>query len=148
LNALELHAYLHGHIPLVRAMAVEVHSIGPEGVVLGAPLAPNTNHHETVFGGSASALAILAAWSCLHLRLAESTAPRAQLVIQRNTMEYLKPVSDAFTARASLLEGEDWARFMKMLERKSRARISVLSVLESGGAVAGRLVGEFVALLA
>ena len=64
-----LRQYLYDHIPLSQAMQVEVLSAQPEGVVLGAPLPPNINHQETIFGGSASAVAILAAWSLLHVRL-------------------------------------------------------------------------------
>ena len=65
----QLERYLHEHIPLSKAMGVSVLSVGEEAVTLRAPLAPNINHRETVFGGSASALAILAAWSLLHTRL-------------------------------------------------------------------------------
>jgi thioesterase domain-containing protein len=83
----ELEAYLHEHIPLSHAMQVAVVELGPDTVVLRAPLAPNINHRETVFGGSASAVAILAAWSLLHTRLT-SAGISARLVIQRNTMSY------------------------------------------------------------
>ena len=64
-----LQTYLHQHIPLSQAMDVTVVEASPHQVVLSAPLAPNINHRDTVFGGSASAVAILAAWSMLHLRL-------------------------------------------------------------------------------
>lgn len=59
----DLEQYLHEHIPLSRAMGVEVQEADWNGVTLRAPLAPNNNHRETVFGGSASAVAILAAWA-------------------------------------------------------------------------------------
>lgn len=141
----ELERYLHDHIPLSRAMAVGVVSVSAESVVLGAPLAPNINHRETVFGGSASALAILAAWSLLHTRLrAEGLASR--LVIQRNTMDYDYPILGDFSARSALAEPRDWALFTRMLARKGKARITVQSRLEQGGQVVGRLTGEFVAL--
>jgi thioesterase domain-containing protein len=65
----ELAQYLHEHIPLSRAMGVEVVEATWDGVSLRAPLAPNINHRETVFGGSASAVAILAAWALLYVRL-------------------------------------------------------------------------------
>ncbi|RYE53550.1 MAG: hypothetical protein EOP18_08925, partial [Rhizobiaceae bacterium] len=50
-------------------MQVRVVAASVERVTLSAPLAPNINHRATVFGGSASAVAILSAWSLLHLRL-------------------------------------------------------------------------------
>lgn len=141
----ELEAYLHAHIPLSRAMQVSVVQASPEGVILSAPLAPNINHRDTVFGGSASAIAILAAWSLLHTRMnAEGLASR--LVIQRNTMSYEEPIAGAFTATASAPDAQAWEQFLRMFKRKGKARIVVASELRFNGAVAGRLEGEFVAL--
>ena len=140
----DLAHYLHAHIPLSKAMAVSVDSVDPHGVVLRAPLAPNINHRDTVFGGSASALAILAAWSLLHTRL-RSEGISSRLVIQRNTMEYEQPIVGEFTAR-SFLEQAQWQQFTRMLARKGKARIAVSSVLEHAGQEVGRLTGEFVAL--
>jgi thioesterase domain-containing protein len=143
----ELQQYLHDHIPLSHAMQVEVIAADTDAVVLRAPLAPNINHRETVFGGSASALAILAAWSLLHTRLIAHPV-QARLVIQRNTMEYERAISSEFTARSFLPEPDQWPRFIAMLERKRRARIQVTSRLEARGETAGSFNGDFVALLA
>ena len=141
----ELEAYLHEHIPLSRAMQVSVVEAGVDGVLLRAPLAPNINHRETVFGGSASAVAILAAWSLLHLRLrAEGLASR--LVIQRNSMEYLHAITSDFSARASSATGSEWQRFVEALRRKGRARTCASARLFVDDDVAARLSGEFVAI--
>ncbi|MEO9298730.1 YiiD C-terminal domain-containing protein [Devosia alba] len=139
-----LEHYLHDHIPLSKAMAVRVVSIAEDAVVLGAPLAPNINHRDTVFGGSASAVAILAAWCLLHVRLSALGHP-SRVVIQRNSMDYLAPIAGDFTARSALAPGEDWNRFMAMLTRKGVARIKVDAVLDYAGVTAGRLTGDFVA---
>ena len=145
MQAAELERYLHEHIPLSRAMQVGVVAVGPESVLLRAPLAPNINHRETVFGGSASALAILSAWSLLQLRMmAAGLAPR--LVIQRNTMDYELPIAGAFVARSALAEPGHWTQFTHMYERKGKARIAVNAVLSFEGEVAGRFNGEFVAI--
>jgi thioesterase domain-containing protein len=141
----DLERYLHEHIPLSRAMQVSVVAVEESSVVLEAPLAPNINHRETVFGGSASALAILAAWSLLHTRLLR-VGMASRLVIQRNTMDYELPIAGTFIARSSLESPADWPQFIRMLTRKGKARISVSSVLEHAGHRAGHLVGEFVAL--
>jgi thioesterase domain-containing protein len=143
----ELERYLHEHIPLSKAMAVAVVAVDESAVVLQAPLAPNTNAGETVFGGSASALAILAAWSLLHVRLrAKGVANR--LVIRRSTMEYERPIPGAFTARAQFEDAQRWQRFTHMLARKGKARITMSAVLEHAGGIVGRLSGEFVAISA
>ncbi|MCM5682461.1 thioesterase domain-containing protein [Schlegelella sp. S2-27] len=141
----EVEHYLHEHIPLSGSMRVSVLAVAPERVVLSAPLAPNINHRETVFGGSASALAILAAWSLLHARLS-AEGVKTRLVIQRNSMEYLGPIPGAFTARASLEAPTQWPLFKRMLDRKGKARVAVTAVLEHEGDLVGRFAGEFVAL--
>ena len=146
MNASALEAYLHGHIPLSAAMQVSVDAVAADSVTLRAPLAPNINHRETVFGGSASAVAILAAWSLLHTRLlADGIA--ARLVIQSNTMDYDAPILGEFTARSALEAPDQWPRFTRTLARMGRARTHAVVALESDGKVVGRLTGEFVALI-
>jgi thioesterase domain-containing protein len=140
----ELERYIHEHIPLSRAMAVSVRSVEHDAVALLAPLAPNINHRDTVFGGSACALAILAAWSLLYVRLrAEGITGR--LVIQRNSMEYERPIVGEFTARSSLELPDHWRKFTHTLARRGRARVSVSARLEQADEVVGRFTGEFVA---
>lgn len=141
----DLQAYLHAHIPLSRAMDVAVIACSPDQVVLRAPLAPNINHRDTVFGGSASAIAILAAWALVHTRMRAEDL-RGTLVIQRNTMEYDRPLNGAFTATARAPEASEWASFTRMLRRKGRGRLVVHSTLEQDGVPACRLEGEFVAV--
>lgn len=126
-------------------MQITVESIALEGVVLSAPLAPNINHRDTLFGGSASAAAILSAWCLLHTRLA-AEGISSRLVIQRNSMSYELPVDGRFMAVSFLADEADWPRFLRMLQRKGRARITVHAELRFNGQIAGRLEGEFVAL--
>ena len=141
----ELQSYLHNHIPLSAAMQVRVDAVCDDHVLLSAPLAPNINHRDTVFGGSASALAILSAWSLLHVRLRQRGVA-ARLVIQSNRMDYLKPVAGAFSARSSLADAGQWPGFLRLLERRGKARAVVVADLLDGDSVAGRFEGEFVAL--
>ena len=145
MNAERLEQYLHDHIPLSAAMETEVVEVSEAGVALRAPLEPNINHRETVFGGSASALAILAAWSLVHLRLRE-VGITSRIVIQRSTMDHQRPIHGSFTARSRIKDSARWERFLKGLDRKGRARVVVEAVLESEGEVVGRFEGVFVAL--
>lgn len=144
MNRRDLESYLHEHIPLSKAMAVAVVEASPQRVVLTAPLAPNINHRETVFGGSASAVAILAAWSVLHVRLS-AAGLGSRLVIQRNTVDYLAPMAGTFTAVAEEPADAAWQPFARMLKRKGVARIVQASVLQCDGQSTGALQGEFVA---
>ncbi|MEY2335013.1 YiiD C-terminal domain-containing protein [Acidithiobacillus ferrianus] len=141
----ELERYLHAQIPLSKAMEVSVLEVQPQSIMLSAPLAPNINHRDTVFGGSASAVAILAAWSLLHIHLiGEGIASR--LVIQRNTMSYALPIDGTFTAVAAMPSAEEWARFLRMFKRRGKARITVASEMHFAGQVAGRFEGTFAVL--
>lgn len=141
-----LERYLHANIPISGAMQVSVCSASTESVTLSAPLEPNINHKSTVFGGSASAVAILAAWSLLHLRLVKEGL-RCEVVIQSNQMDYDRPIHGPFTATSALAAPGNWPGFLKMLMRRRRARIDVHSVLTYDDAIAARFKGSFVAFL-
>ncbi|MBS0633216.1 MAG: thioesterase domain-containing protein [Verrucomicrobia bacterium] len=142
----QLEAYLHENIPLASAMGVSVVSCDARGAVLRAPLAPNINHHATVFGGSASAVALLAGWLWLYGAL-QTAGLAAKPVIQRNTMEYLVPVTEDFEAWCAAPATEVLAKFLKTLQRHRRARITLEVELVSGGQRVGFLTGEYVAAL-
>ena len=140
-----LQKYLNERIPLSKAMGVEVIEASINCVKLSAPLSPNINHRETVFGGSASAVAILSAWSLLYLRLYNENK-NSRIVIQRNTMIYEHPITDRFTASSDAPDQADWLKFLITLKRKNRARIKVKSILHCNNEKVGQFEGDFVAL--
>jgi thioesterase domain-containing protein len=140
-----LEQYLHVHIPLSQTMQISVIEAEEERVILSAPLAPNINHTETVFGGSASAVAILAAWSIIHVRL-KSAGMASSIVIQSNIMSYERPIYGTFTARSFITQPKAWEIFMRTLLRRGRARIAVSSVLEYKDQPVGNFEGKFVAI--
>lgn len=141
-----LERYLHQQIPLSAAMGVRVKMATPEQVQLAAPLAPNVNHHETVFGGSAAALATLSAWSLLHLRLAHA-ALQARLVIQRSSMEYEQPIPGDFDAVCRFADEPAWERFRVTLVRRGRARLTLAAHLIHDSRQMATFAGDFVALV-
>jgi len=145
MNPQALEQYQHDHIPLSKAMQVSVLEAGQDGVILSAPLAPNINHTESVFGGSASAVATLAAWSLMHVRL-KSAGIASSIVIQNNTMSYERPIHGTFTARSFIKQTESWDIFMRTLSRRGRARIAVSAILDYEGQLAGNFEGNFVAI--
>ena len=141
----ELQAFLRERIPLSNSMDVCVRSISTRQVVLSAPIAPNLNHRDTVFGGSASALAILAAWSVVRVRMqAEDLAGR--IVIRRNSVSYEQPMVADFTATASAPDPVEWEKLRASLGRGRPGRIHVTAVLECQGSRTGEFLGEFVVL--
>ncbi|MEQ8818867.1 MAG: YiiD C-terminal domain-containing protein [Sumerlaeia bacterium] len=143
----EMQAYLHEHIPLSAAMAVRVREASAQRVLLEAPLAPNINHRQSVFGGSLNAVATLACWSWVRWNLECAGHAQARIVIQRNEMDFDLPALRDFSAECAHPGEEAWGRFLRVLERRRKARLAVEAAVQSGGALAGRFRGDFVALL-
>jgi thioesterase domain-containing protein len=137
--------YLHEQIPLSAAMGVRVKMATVERVQLSAPLAPNVNHNETIFGGSAAALATLAAWTLLHLRIGRAGL-RARLVIQRSSMEYQRPIPGDFDAVCRFADELAWERFRTTLVRRGRARLTLAAHLVYQAQRMAAFEGDFVAL--
>ncbi|MEJ1966311.1 MAG: YiiD C-terminal domain-containing protein [Gammaproteobacteria bacterium] len=142
---LEIEQYLHRHIPLTVAMGVRVKVATPGRVELAAPFAPNINQHETVFGGSASAIATLSAWTLVHIGLRHAKVDAAT-VIQRNAMSYDEPIQGDFTAICTLIDDTAWLRFLKTLERRGRGRITMNARLVFDERQVASFEGDFVAM--
>lgn len=126
-------------------MGVRVRAASPARVELAAPLAPNINHHDTLFGGSGAAIATLSAWTLVNLRLRHAGV-RARLVIQRNAMNYEEPIDGDFTALCEQPDEAEWQRFLTMLERRGRGRITMRARLIYQARAAASFEGDFVAL--
>lgn len=140
-----IQAYLYEQIPLSKAIAVQVIEVTNNLVILAAPQEPNINHRSTVFGGSASTLAILSAWTLVNFRL-KSEGIKTRLVIQKNTMSYDKPIIADFEAICSLPDQQVWSRFTTILQKKKKSRITISSLLQCQGLQVGEFTGVFVAL--
>ena len=141
-----LERYLHLQIPLSAAMGARVRMATPERVQLAAPLAPNVNHNETLFGGSAASLATLAAWALLHLRIARAGL-QARVVIQRSSMEYERPIPGDFEAVCRFSDELAWERFRATLVRRGRARLTLTAYLVYDGQQMAAFEGDFVGLI-
>ena len=147
MNETSLQKYLYAQIPLSRALGVRVEEVGPERMRLSAPLQPNLNHRQTAFGGSVSSLAVLAGWSWLLARLAERS-PVPAVVIQQQTVEYLKPIDDAFEAICTAPSAAAWQRFERALAARGRARLELTAEVRCRALCAATFRGLYVALSA
>lgn len=141
----DVEAYLHRHIPISHVMGVRVVTVGADGVRLAAPLRPNLNHQSTAFGGSISSLAILAAWTVAHVGLREAGHP-ATVVIQRSSVEYLKPVHGEMEAFCPIPDPATWRRFVGGVQRRGRGRVRLSAEVHSDGAIVAAFDGLYVAL--
>ena len=142
-----LETYLYDHIPLSKHLGVTVDHASVETVRLVAPLAPNLNHWKSGFGGSISAVAILAGWSILWCRL-HGRAGGHNIVIQKNTIDYVAPVLGDFTAVCAAPLASVWQRFEQTFNQRGRARIDLDVQVRVGDRLTASLAGRFVALRA
>ncbi len=139
----ETEAFLHRQIPLSRAMGVSVEECGDDTFVLTAPLAANHNHLGTAFGGSLSAIATLAGYGMLWLRLGD---PDAHIVVQRSSIRYLRPVRRDIRAVCQAPDPEELARFLAVFSRKGKGRIQMNVTITEDGRDCVAFTGEFVAV--
>jgi thioesterase domain-containing protein len=143
---LEITERLHREIPLTGVMAATVTAWDGRRVTVSAPLAPNHNHTETAFGGSIAALGILAGYAALHLLLQERGVA-AHVLIQKSTMEFVRPIDTDFVAVATLPAETEVKAFLDAVQHKRRGRMTVESTVLSGETVAATHVGIYVAIL-
>jgi thioesterase domain-containing protein len=93
----QVEKYLHEQIPITRAMGLRVAASDESGFVLEAPVALNSNHLRTAFGGSINVVATLAAYGFLWLELNDAAA---HVVVAESSIRFLRPVRE--TIRAAL----------------------------------------------
>ncbi|MBN2012185.1 thioesterase domain-containing protein [candidate division KSB1 bacterium] len=136
--------YLYTHIPITQHLQVTVDAYDGKSIRLSAPLAANINHRDSVFGGSLSSVAILAGWTIIHLTLLEENLS-ARLVIQKSSMDFLSPVVTDFYTECALPD-DTWPRFLAMLRKKGKARITLQSTVYADGNKVGVQEGIYVAV--
>lgn len=141
----ELTAYLHEHIPLIAAVGARIVRSEALEIEVHAPLASNTNHHGTAFGGSLATMGILSGWALLHQALSREKIA-AKLVVQKSECEFIAPVNADFTAISRMAE-KDWAMFVSALGSSNKARITVASAIHAEGREAVIHKGTYVALV-
>lgn len=137
----ELHNYLYQAIPITKSLGLRVLDAGRR-VRLGAPLGPNINHKQTVFGGSLYSVAVLAGWSWVWMRLQEEKL-EAHIVISGSEMDYQNPVTSDFTATCEGIDAEAWDRALTIFERHGKARVTLPVLVEAGGEEKALLLGDF-----
>lgn len=140
--AARLEHTLHQEIPLSREIGVRVTHYDGNHLRLSAPLAPNINHKCTAFGGSLYSLAVLCGWGMVHLKLEEAGLHR-HIVIQQADIDYLLPVAEDMQAECTV-EAAALQRFMSMLNKHGRARLTLEVFIRRGPEVAVKFTGRYV----
>ncbi|WP_100640313.1 thioesterase domain-containing protein [Marinobacter salexigens] len=122
---------IHEEIPLSRALGIELHSWDGSSLLISAPLAPNSNHQGTGFGGSVYSVAVTAAWGVTELALAD-LGLKGSVVVQTGSIDYLEPVTSDFYAICRLPGNEIPERFRKSLARHGKGRLDLTAEVFCG----------------
>jgi len=140
-----LHAaekFFHEQIPITRAMGLRVVAHDESGFTVEAPVALNSNHLRTAFGGSINAVATLAAYGFLWLELNDAAA---HVVVAESSIRFLRPVRETIRAMCLRPAEEELAVFRRQFSEKGRARISLRANVTEAGEIAAEFQGRFVA---
>ena len=139
---LEAEKFLHEQIPITRAMGVRVVAYDAEGFAVEAPVALNSNHLRTAFGGSINAVATLAAYGFLWLELNDAAA---HVVVAESSIRFLRPVREMIRATCLRPAANDLAAFRRAFAEKGKARIDLRVNVTEAGETAAEFQGIFVA---
>jgi thioesterase domain-containing protein len=135
--------FLHERIPLTRAMDLRVLGHDEAGFVVAAPVALNSNHLSTAFGGSINAVATLAAYGLLWLALREEAA---DVVIRDSSIRFLRPIRETITASCAPPDRAELDQFVATLHSKGKARIGLRVEVREHDKLAAELRATFVAV--
>ncbi|MDP9100287.1 MAG: thioesterase domain-containing protein [Verrucomicrobiota bacterium] len=123
-------AYFHEQIPITRAMGVRVVANDENGFLVEAPVALNSNHLRTAFGGSINAVATLAAYGFLWLELNDAAV---HVVVALSSIRFFRPVRETIRAICLRPNPGELTAFRDQFATKGKARITLrVNVIEAG----------------
>jgi|SRR5947209_8581215 len=139
---IEAEKFLHEQIPITRAMGLRVVANDENGFVVEAPVALNSNHLRTAFGGSINAVATLAAYGFLWLELNEAAV---HVVVAKSSIEFLRPVHETIRATCPRPDANVLTEFRRHFGEQGKARITLRVKVTESGETAAEFEGRFVA---
>jgi thioesterase domain-containing protein len=134
--------YFHQQIPITRAMGMRVVAHNENEFVIEAPVALNSNHLRTAFGGSINAVATLAAYGLLWLGMRD---PAVHVVVAESRIRFLRPVRETIRAICPRPSPDEWAAFRTQFSAKGKARITLRATVVEAGKTAAEFEGVFIA---
>jgi thioesterase domain-containing protein len=142
MTEIEAEEYFHQQIPITRAMGVRVVARDENQFIVEAPVALNSNHLRTAFGGSINAVATLAAYGLLWLGLRDYAV---HVVVAESAIRFLRPVRETIRAICLRPEHDEWAAFQTRFAEKGKAHITLRVNVMEAGQMAAEFEGIFVA---
>ncbi|MFK8012171.1 MAG: YiiD C-terminal domain-containing protein [Marinicellaceae bacterium] len=120
-----LQDFLHQSIPITQDMGLMVDNVSGNTLKVRAPLSNNINDKGSVFGGSSSALMIIAAWSLIKIKCDENNID-ADIVIHKNETIWQRALYADLIIEAQLKQEYNFKQIKKTIEDKRHQRIDCL----------------------
>lgn len=124
-----LNQFLHQSIPITKDMGLIIDKISESKLKLKAPLENNINDKGSVFGGSSSALMIIAAWSLIKIKCDEHDI-NADIVIHKNETVWHKALYSDLIIEAEFKQEYDFEEVKKSIDNNRHQRIDCRIVLK------------------
>jgi len=121
--------FLNQSIPLTKDMGLLLTGYNGNRLFLKAPLSNNINDKGSVFGGSSSALMIIAAWSLIKLKCDENNIT-ADIVIHKNDTVWHKALYSDLIIEAEFKQDYDFDVVNISIENNKHYRIDCQIVLK------------------
>lgn len=123
-------------------MGLRILSNDTNGVAVEAPVALNSNHLRTAFGGSINAVATLAAYGLLWLELDN---PAVHVVVAESSIRFRRPVRETIRAVCARPGPDEWKAFREEFESAGKARLKLRVKVVEADENAAEFEGTFVA---
>ena len=123
-------------------MGLRVVANDENGFVVEAPVALNSNHLRTAFGGSINAVATLAAYGFLWVELNDAAV---HVVVAESSIRFLRPVRETIRATCLRPVADELESFQSQFREKGKARITLCVNVTEAGEIAAEFEGQFVA---
>ena len=133
--------FLHEQIPITRAMGLRVVGHDDSGFTVEAPVALNSNHLRTAFGGSINAVATLAAYGFLWVELNDAAA---HVVVAESSIRFLRPVRETIRATCLRPDAKSLAEFRTQFTERGKATMTLCVKVTEAGETAAEFEGRFV----
>lgn len=113
-------------IPIVKKMGVDIVEFHDYSCTATAPLDPNHNHKNTVFGGSLYATCTAVGYALMYALQVKEKFHDYDLVIGEGSIRYILPVDSDFFITASI-EPADWKIFTEKVSKNGFGKIPIIA---------------------
>jgi len=125
---------LQREIPLAAFMQLEAVAWDGQSLTLKAPLQPNINDKSTAFAGALASLTTVTGWAALMLWSREHLGA-CQVAVYESEIKYRCPVSQDFSATATLPDAAQLTAVAEQIRSKGKARAHLnVAITEAGRA--------------